>query len=170
MAPATRIAVLLTVLACALLSTGAAQSRPTIRIGLCEANTASQDIAERFRAEATRRGVRILGFEGPNERADLDPIVAPVKARRPDLVFFADRPEEVGPFWRRARELGVQARLLGSDGLDSPAFARLAGPAAVGAYYMAVDGLPPGGLAVAAFRGDFRRRFGREAGLVAAGA
>ncbi len=64
----------------------------------------------------------------------------------------------------------MKARLLGSDGLDSPAFARLAGPAAVGAYYTAVGGLPPGGPGVAAFRGDFRRRFGREPGLVAAGA
>jgi branched-chain amino acid transport system substrate-binding protein len=76
----------------------------------------------------------------------------------------------VGPFWRRAREQGLKARLLGSDGLDSPAFARLAGPAAVGAYYTAVGGLPPGGPGVAAFPGDFRRRFGREPGLVAAGA
>jgi branched-chain amino acid transport system substrate-binding protein len=76
----------------------------------------------------------------------------------------------VGPFGRRAREQGVKARLLGTDGLDSPAFAQLAGPAAVGAYYTVVGGLPSGGPGVAAFRGDFRRRFGREPGLVAAGA
>ena len=132
--------------------------------------TAGQDVAELFRAEAERRGLRILGFEGTDERAEFDPVIGPIKARSPDLVFFAGRPEQAGPFWRRAREQGVKARLLGSDGLDSPAFARLAGPAAVGAYYTSVGGPPaslPGG---AAFRGDFRRRFGREPGLVAAGA
>ena len=137
---------------------------------LHDATTAGQDVAELFRAEAARRGVRILGFEGTDERAEFDLVIAPLKARSPDLVFFAGRPEQVGPFWRRAREQGVKARLLGSDGLDSPAFARLAGPAAVGVYYTAVGGLPAGGPGVAAFRGDFRRRFGREPGLVAAGA
>ena len=137
---------------------------------LHDATTAGQDVAKVFRAEAARRGVRILGFEGTDERAEFDLVIAPLKAQGPDLVFFAGRPEQVGPFWRRAREQGVKARLLGSDGLDSPAFARLAGPAAVGAYYTAVGGLPPGGPGVAAFRGDFRRRFGREPGLVAAGA
>jgi branched-chain amino acid transport system substrate-binding protein len=135
-----------------------------------ERTTAGQDVAELFRAEAERRGLRILGFEGTDERAELDPVVGLIKARSPDLVFFAGRPEQAGPFWRRAREQGVKARLLGSDGLDSPAFARLAGPAAVGAYYTSVGGplaSLPGG---AAFRGDFRRRFGREPGFVAAGA
>src|SRR6185503_2656495 len=72
--------------------------------------------------------------------------------------------------WWRARERGQKARLLGSDALDSPAFARLAGPAAAGAYYTVVGGLPGGGPGPVAFRGDFRRRFGREPGLVAAGA
>jgi branched-chain amino acid transport system substrate-binding protein len=137
---------------------------------LHDRSTAAQDVAELFRAEAARRNMRILGFEGLDEQADLDGVVGPLKAKSPELVFFAGRPEPVGPFWWRARELGVKARLLGSDALDSPAFARLAGPAAVGAYYTVVGGLPAGGPGAVAFRGDFRRRFGREPGLVAAGA
>jgi ABC-type branched-subunit amino acid transport system substrate-binding protein len=74
--------------------------------------------------------VRILGFEGLDEQADLDGVIGPLKAKSPELVFFAGRPAQVGPFWWRTREQGVKARILGSDALDSPAFARLAGPAA----------------------------------------
>ena len=77
---------------------------------LHDATTAGQDVAELFRAEAARRGVRILGFEGTDERAEL----TPSSPQSPDLVFFAGRPEQVGPFWRRAREQGVKARLLGT--------------------------------------------------------
>ena len=75
---------------------------------LHDASTAGQDVAKVFRAEAARRGVRILGFEGTDERAEFDLVIAPLKAQSPDLVFFAGRPEQVGPFWRRAREQGVK--------------------------------------------------------------
>ena len=40
---------------------------------LHDATTAGQDVAKLFRAEAARRGVRILGFEGTDERAEFDP-------------------------------------------------------------------------------------------------
>ena len=58
---------------------------------LHDRNTAAQDVAELFRAEAARRNVRILGFEGLDERADLDGVIGPLKAKGPELVFFAGR-------------------------------------------------------------------------------
>src|SRR5262249_11537975 len=77
------------------------------------------------------------GLEALRSPADVDPLIASIKARPPDLVFFAGRHAQVAPFWKRAHEQGVKARLLGSDGLDSPEFARAAGAAAVGASYTA---------------------------------
>jgi branched-chain amino acid transport system substrate-binding protein len=50
---------------------------------LHDRTTVGQDVADLFRAEAERRGVRILGFEGTAERAEFDPIIAPIKARSP---------------------------------------------------------------------------------------
>jgi branched-chain amino acid transport system substrate-binding protein len=135
---------------------------------LHDGTTAAQDVADLFRTEAERRGLRILGFEGTVERAEFDPIIAPIKARSPDLVFFSGPPDQVAPFWRRAREQGVKARLLGPDSLDSPAFARLAGGTAAGVYYTSVVG-PPATLPRARpFLEDFQRRFGRDAGAHAA--
>jgi branched-chain amino acid transport system substrate-binding protein len=135
---------------------------------LHDGTTAAQDVADLFRVEAERRGLRILGFEGTAERAEFDPVIAPVKARNPDLVFFAGRHDQVAPFWRRAREQGVRARLLGPDSLDSPAFARLAGGAAAGVYYTSPVGPPAAFPGARPFLEDFQRRFGRAPGPHAA--
>ena len=124
---------------------------------LHDGTTAAQDVADLFRVEAERRGLRIVGFEGTAERAEFDPIIAPVKARSPDLVFFAGRYDQVAPFWRRAREQGVRARLLGPDSLDSPAFARLAGGAAAGVYYTSPVGPPAALPGARPFLEDFQR-------------
>jgi branched-chain amino acid transport system substrate-binding protein len=135
---------------------------------LHDGTTAGQDVAELFKAEAERRGLRIVGFESTEERSDFDPIIAPIKARNPDLVFFSGRLEQVAPFWRRAREQGVKARLLAPDGVNAPAFARIAGMAAVGVYYTSTIG-PPATLPRARpFLEDFQRRFGRDPGPHAA--
>ena len=135
---------------------------------LHDGTTAAQDVADLFRVEAERRGLRIVGFEGTAERTEFDPIIAPVKARSPDLVFFAGRYDQVAPFWRRAREQGVRARLLGPDSLDSPAFARLAGGAAAGVYYTSPVGPPAALPGARPFLEDFQRRFGRAPGPHAA--
>jgi branched-chain amino acid transport system substrate-binding protein len=132
-----------------------------------DGTTAAQDVAELFKGQAERRGVKLLGLEALRW-PDVDPLVAAIRARPPDLVFWSGRVDQAAAFWRRAREQGVKARLLGSDGLDSPAFARIAGAAAVGAYYTSVVG-PPGSLAGARpFVEEFQRRFGRAAGPYAA--
>jgi branched-chain amino acid transport system substrate-binding protein len=135
---------------------------------LHDGTTAAQDVADVFKAQAERRGIKLFGFEPLRGPADVDPIIAAIKARPPDLVFFSGRAEQAAPFWRRVRQQGMKARLLASDGLDSPAFARLAGPAGVDVYYTSVTGPPlalPGGRA---FTDDFQRRFARAPGPHAA--
>jgi branched-chain amino acid transport system substrate-binding protein len=133
-----------------------------------DGTTAAQDVAELFKAQAERRGVRVVGYETLRGPAEVDPLIAAIRARPPDLVFFSGRAEQAAPFWRRALEQGVRARLLGPDGLDAPAFARLAGPAAVGAYYTTTVG--PAAVLPGArpFVEDFQRRFGRAPGPYAA--
>jgi branched-chain amino acid transport system substrate-binding protein len=135
---------------------------------LHDGTTAGQDVGELFRAEAERRGLNVLGFEALRGPADVDPLIASIKARPPDLVFFGGRHAQAAPFWKRAREQGVKARLLGSDGLDSPDFARIAGAAAVGAYYTST--VSPAAILPGAkpFLADFQGRFGRTPAAYAA--
>ena len=83
---------------------------------LHDGTTATQDVAEFFKAQAERRGVRVLGFEAMRGPADIDPLIAAIMARPPELVFFSGRSEPAAAFWRRAHEQGVKASLLGDRG------------------------------------------------------
>lgn len=119
-------------------------------------------VAEAFRDKARALGIAIQGFEAFEERADVGAIVARLAERDPDLVYFGGIYAQAGGLFRAAREKGVRARLLGPDGMNSPALARLAGPAAVGVHYTLVVG-PVGFYPEAAgFAEEYRTRFGKE--------
>jgi branched-chain amino acid transport system substrate-binding protein len=121
-------------------------------------------IGEAFKAEAERRGIRVVGFEGTKERSSFDQVIAWITAKAPDLIYFAGRYDQAAPFFRQARESGVTAKFLGPDGMDSPDLVRLAGKAVVGMHFTSVTG-PASALPKARqFVDDFRRRFGKEPG------
>src|SRR5262249_55992333 len=65
---------------------------------LHDGTTAGQDMADLFRAEAERRGLKVLGFEALRAPADIDPLIASIKARPPDVVYFGGRPPQPPPF------------------------------------------------------------------------
>src|SRR5215467_7065191 len=47
-----------------------------------------QSIAEFFKADSEKKGVKILGFEGTEEKSNFDPIITPIKAKNPDVIYF----------------------------------------------------------------------------------
>ncbi|MGH7334563.1 MAG: branched-chain amino acid ABC transporter substrate-binding protein, partial [Candidatus Rokuibacteriota bacterium] len=50
--------------------------------------TYGQGVAEFFKADAEKKGIKILGFEGTEEKSNFDPIITPLKAKTPDLIYF----------------------------------------------------------------------------------
>src|SRR5215471_14013883 len=46
-----------------------------------------QSIAEFFQADAQKKNVKILGFEGTEEKSNFDPIITPIKAKNPDVIY-----------------------------------------------------------------------------------
>src|SRR6188474_612078 len=47
-----------------------------------------QSIAEFFKADSEKKGIKVLGFEGTEEKSNFDPIITPIKAKNPDLIYF----------------------------------------------------------------------------------
>src|SRR5207245_6685591 len=47
-----------------------------------------QGVAEFFKADAEKKGIKVLGFEGTEEKSNFDPIITPIKAKNPDLIYF----------------------------------------------------------------------------------
>src|SRR5881296_4537816 len=43
-----------------------------------------QGVAEFFKADAEKKGLKVLGFEGTEEKSNFDPIITPMKAKNPD--------------------------------------------------------------------------------------
>jgi branched-chain amino acid transport system substrate-binding protein len=121
-----------------------------------------QGVADNFRTEARKLGMKILGYEGTEERANFAPLITPLKARNPDLVYFGGIYHQGGLFLKQLRERGVKGRFMGPDGLDSPEMVNIGGAAVTGSYYTTVAGPPDAYPETAAFTKKYKQRFGRE--------
>jgi branched-chain amino acid transport system substrate-binding protein len=102
--------------------------------------TYGQGVAEFFKADAEKKGIKVVGFEGTEEKSNFDPIITPLKAKNPDLVYFGGIYEQAAPFFKQAREKGVKAKFMGPDGMDSSDLTKIAGKAVVGMHYTSVAG------------------------------
>jgi branched-chain amino acid transport system substrate-binding protein len=121
-----------------------------------------QGVADNFRDEANKLGLKVLGYEGTEERANFSPIITPMKAKNPDLVYFGGIYHQGGLLLKQMREKGVNAVFMGPDGLDSSEMVKIAGTQVVGSYYTTVAGPPAAYPESAAFATKFKQRFGKE--------
>ena len=116
-------------------------------------------IAEVFRGAGTALGLTVTAFEGP-EAAET--VVAAIRARPPDVVFFAGEPARATALFRELRSRGITAPLVSPAGLDAAGPPGGDGPAAA-VYYTAVAGSLAAYPRAQGFADDYRRAFGKEA-------
>src|SRR5437870_11660258 len=74
--------------------------------------TYGQGVAEAFKADIAKKGVKVVGFDGTEEKSNFDPIVTPIKAKNPDLIYFGGIYDQGAPFFKQARETGVKSKFL----------------------------------------------------------
>src|SRR5262250_3121136 len=86
---------------------------------LHDKTTYGQGVAEAFKNDLEKKGVKIVGFEGTEEKSNFDPIITPIKAKNPELVYFGGIYDQGAPFFKQAREKGLKAKFMGPDGMDS---------------------------------------------------
>jgi len=121
-----------------------------------------QGVAEAFRGEATKLGLKVLGFDGTEERANFAPMIIPMKAKKPDLVYFGGVYHQGGLLLKQMREKGVTAVFMGPDALDSSEMVKIAGAQVIGSYYTTVAGPTNAYPESASFAKKFKERFGKE--------
>jgi branched-chain amino acid transport system substrate-binding protein len=123
-----------------------------------------QGIATFFQQEFAKSG-QVVGFEGTEETANFDSILAPLIASNPDVLFFGGIYDKAAVLFKQAREKGFQGMLLSDDGFDSPESVNIGGPTLLdggGLYYTTVAGpakLYPG---TAKFQTDFKAKYGAD--------
>lgn len=124
--------------------------------------TYGQSIAEFFRKAAEKDGMKVLGFEGTEEKANFDPLLTPIQAANPELVYFGGMAEQAGVLFKQARDKGIKAIFMSDDGVDSADLAKIGGEAVKGMYYTTVAGPISYYPDAAKFAADYKARFNKE--------
>jgi branched-chain amino acid transport system substrate-binding protein len=89
-----------------------------------------QGVADEFRKAAVSAGGKVVGREFTTDKAtDFNAILTKLKGANPDLVFFGGMDAVAGPMLRQLKQLGMNVKFMGGDGICSPKLAELAGGA-----------------------------------------
>jgi branched-chain amino acid transport system substrate-binding protein len=104
----------------------------------------------------------VVAREFTHDKAhDFLAILTSIKGKNPDVIMYAGMDPQGAPLSRQMQQIGLKARLLGGDGLQTAQFIQLAGAAAEGVTASS-PGLPldnmPGGKA---FKEKYTSRYGR---------
>ncbi|HVN53926.1 MAG TPA: branched-chain amino acid ABC transporter substrate-binding protein [Anaerolineaceae bacterium] len=124
-----------------------------------------QGIAEFFRKEAESKGIKVVGFDGTEEKANFDAILTPIISAKPEMVYFGGIFDQIAVFIKQARQKGYMGTFFSDDGFDSPEAVNIAGQSILdggGTYYSTVAGpakLYPG---TAKFQQDFKAKYNAD--------
>ena len=86
-----------------------------------------QGVADEFEKGVKGKGGKIVGREFTNDKAtDFTAILTSLKAKNPDVVFFGGMDAVAGPMLRQMKQLGINAKFMGGDGICSGELPKLA--------------------------------------------
>lgn len=127
-----------------------------------------QGLADAFAKTAEAAGAKIVAREHTTDKdTDFKAILTNIKGRNPDLIMFGGIDPQAGPMVKQMAELGIKAKFMGGDGMQTPNFIKLAGPASEGVM-ASMPGLPkekmPGG---AEFLKKYKAKFNQDVELFA---
>lgn len=78
----------------------------------------------------------IIGEEAYSQKdTDFNAQLTKIKSLNPDVIFVPGYYAEVGLIAKQAKQLGIEAPLVGADGWDSPELIKIAGDAINGCYF-----------------------------------
>lgn len=122
-----------------------------------------QGLADEVEKAAKAAGATIVAHEFTTDKStDFMAILTSIKGKKPDVVFFGGMDGQGAPLAKQMKSLGLSAKLLGGDGIQSPEFIKLAAADAEGVYASSPGqplALMPGG-------NDFSQRFSAKYGIV----
>jgi len=103
------------------------------KIAVIDDRTAyGQGVAEEFikGAKGKGGGVEIVAQQYTNDKAtDFNAILTAIKAKNPDVIFFGGMDAVAGPMLRQMKQLGINAKFMGGDGICTEQLPTLAGDA-----------------------------------------
>lgn len=87
-----------------------------------------QGVAEEFAKAAKKAGVKIVSKQYTNDKAtDFNAILTSIKGKKPDIIFFGGMDAVGGPMLRQMKQLGINVKFMGGDGVCTEQLPSLAG-------------------------------------------
>jgi branched-chain amino acid transport system substrate-binding protein len=132
------------------------------RVAIIDDRTAyGQGLADEVEKAVKASGGELVAREYTSDKAtDFSAILTSIKGKKPDVLFFGGMDPQGAPMAKQMQSLGLKAKFLGGDGLQTTEFLKLASAAAEGVTASS-PGLPidsmPGGKA---FRDKFTAKYG----------
>jgi branched-chain amino acid transport system substrate-binding protein len=130
-----------------------------------------QGVAEEFSKAVKASGGAIADSQFTTDKAtDFTAILTAVKAKKPDIVFYGGMDAVAGPMLRQMKQLGINAKFMGGDGICSGELPKLSGGAmADGQVVCAEAGGVEGAQKVGMdkFRVDFKKKFNADVQIYA---
>ena len=130
-----------------------------------------QGVAEEFVKAVKASGGAIADQQFTTDKAtDFTAILTAVKSKKPDVVFYGGMDAVAGPMIRQMKQLGINAKFMGGDGICSGELPKLAaGAMADGQVICAeaggVEGKQKAGMEK--FRADFKKKFNADVQIYA---
>ncbi len=122
-----------------------------------------EGVAEEFRKGATKAGAKVVATEHTtNNATDFQSILTNVKGKKPDVVFYGGMDAQAGPMLRQMKQLGINAKFMGGDGICSSELPKLAGGAMADGQVICAEA---GGVLkgkegpMNKFKDDFKKKF-----------
>jgi branched-chain amino acid transport system substrate-binding protein len=86
-----------------------------------------QGVADEFEKGVKGAGGKVVGREFTSDKAtDFTAILTSLKGKKPDVVFFGGMDAVAGPMLRQMKQLGIDAKFMGGDGICSGELPKLA--------------------------------------------
>lgn len=102
-----------------------------------------QGLAEEFRKEWEILEGKTISFDGiAIGEKDFKALLTRIQSTHPDVLYFGGIYNEGGLIARQAKEIGLKAKFVSGDAMQTPEFIRIAGESADGSFVTNV-GIPP---------------------------
>lgn len=130
-----------------------------------------QGVAEEFAKAVKASGGTIAEQQFTNDKAtDFTAILTAIKAKKPDVVFYGGMDAVAGPMIRQMKQLGINAKFMGGDGICSGELPKLAAGAMADNQVVCAEagGVDAGGKpAMDKFKADFKKKFNADVQIYA---
>ena len=123
-----------------------------------------QGVAQEFARGAEAAGGKIVAKQFTNDKAtDFNAILTSIKSKHPDVIFFGGLDAVGGPMLRQMKQLAINAKFMGGDGICTGSLSGLAGDGLIDNQVICAEagGVDEAGKkGMEAFRTAYKQKFG----------